>query len=340
MSMTDPDPQTPTPAQRLAQTRATLLAGWREGCAWCVALIKGPSNNLPLVPSKNIAGRALVTVIAIMTFLAALTAVSAQMIASAATDWQTSVATEMTIQVRPVPGRNIDQDVSRIVSLASGFKGIREVKPYSKQESEKLLEPWLGTGLSFDVLPIPRLIVLKIEDGALVDSVALRKAISDQWRHATLDDHRVWIARLAAMARSVVAVAVALVGLVMVATALAVAFATRGAMAGNRSIMEALHFVGATDAFIAREFERHFLILGLKGGALGGFLALVFFGAAHLFAGVWLGSPGGEQMETLFGSFAIGYGGYLAVVLVTIIVAFLTALVSRITVTRTLGTLT
>ncbi|MCX7316381.1 MAG: hypothetical protein NTZ22_06015 [Hyphomicrobiales bacterium] len=45
-------------------------------------------------------------------------------------------------------------------------------------------------------------------------------------------------------------------------------------------------------------------------------------------------------METLFGSFAIGYGGYLAVVLVTIIVAFLTALVSRITVTRTLGTLT
>jgi cell division transport system permease protein len=142
------------------------------------------------------------------------------------------------------------------------------------------------------------------------------------------------------MARSVVAVAVALVGLVMVATALAVAFATRGAMAGNRSIMEALHFVGATDAFIAREFERHFLILGLKGGALGGFLALVFFGAAHLFASAWLGSPGGEQMETLFGSFAIGYSGYLAVVMVAIAVAFLTALVSRITVTRTLGTLT
>jgi hypothetical protein len=31
----------------------------------CVALIKGPSNTLPLVPSENIAGRALVTVIAI-----------------------------------------------------------------------------------------------------------------------------------------------------------------------------------------------------------------------------------------------------------------------------------
>ena len=340
MSMTDPQHTNPVWTGRLVQWRTSILTGCRDAGAWCVALIKGPSNTLPLVPSENIAGRALVTVIAIMTFLAALTAVSAQMIASAATDWQTSVATEMTIQVRPVPGRNIDQDVSRIVSLASSFKGIREVKPYSRQESEKLLEPWLGSGLSFDVLPIPRLIVLKIEDGSLVDSAGLRKAITDQWRHATLDDHRVWIARLAAMARSVVAVAVALVGLVMVATALAVAFATRGAMAGNRSIMEALHFVGATDAFIAREFERHFLILGLKGGALGGCLALVFFGAAHLFASTWLGSPGGEQMETLFGSFAIGYSGYLAVVMVAIVVAFLTALVSRITVTRTLGTLT
>jgi cell division transport system permease protein len=336
MSMIEQAPPTNNPTPRLSAALDMIGQARR----WCAGLVRGSSSGPPLVPSENIAGRALVTVIAIMTFLAALTAVSAQMIASAASDWQMSVATEMTIQVRPVAGRNIDQDVTRIVNLASTFKGIREVKAYSKQDSEKLLEPWLGSGLSFDVLPIPRLIVLKIEDGALVDSAGLRKAITEQWRHATLDDHRVWIARLAAMARSVVAVAIGLVGLVMIATALAVAFATRGAMAGNRSIMEALHFVGATDAFIAREFERHFLVLGLKGGALGGFMALVFFGAAHLLAGTWLGSPGGEQMETLFGSFAIGYGGYLAVVMVTVAVAFLTALVSRVTVTRTLGTLT
>ena len=129
MSMTDPQHTNPVWTGRLVQWRTSILTGCRDAGAWCVALIKGPSNTLPLVPSENIAGRALVTVIAIMTFLAALTAVSAQMIASAATDWQTSVATEMTIQVRPVPGRNIDQDVSRIVSLASSFKGIREVNP-------------------------------------------------------------------------------------------------------------------------------------------------------------------------------------------------------------------
>lgn len=341
MSMTDHHmpPQTPDnpPIHALS---AWIMTGFGRARAWGTGVVNGSSATLPLVPSENIAGRALVTVIAIMTFLAALTAVGAQMIASAATEWQGSVATEMTIQVRPVTGRNIDSDVAKIASLAAEFKGIKEVRPYSKQESEKLLEPWLGSGLSLDVLPIPRLIVLKIGDGAAVDSAGLRKALAEQWRHASLDDHRIWIARLAAMARSVVVVAIGLVALVMMATALAVAFATRGAMAGNRAIMEALHFVGATDAFIAREFERHFLVLGLKGGALGGGLALVFFGCAQLFASTWLGSPGGEQMETLFGSFALGTGGYLAVVVVTIAVAFLTALVSRFTVTRTLGSMT
>ena len=103
MSMTDPQHTNPVWTGRLAQWRTSMLTRCRDAGAWCVALIKGPSNTLPLVPSENIAGRALVTVIAIMTFLAALTAVSAQMIASAATDWQTSVATEMTIQVRPTP---------------------------------------------------------------------------------------------------------------------------------------------------------------------------------------------------------------------------------------------
>ena len=46
--------------------------------------------------------------------------------------------------------------------------------------------------------------------------------------------------------------------LVITAMALAVAFATRGAMAGSRHIVEVLHFVGAEDRFIAGEFQRLF----------------------------------------------------------------------------------
>ena len=294
----------------------------------------------PLVPSENIAGRALVVVIAIMTFLAALTTGAAQLLASASQDWQGAVATELTIQVRPVQGRNIDQDVARAAAIAGTFKGISKVRPYSKRESEALLEPWLGTGLGLDDLPVPRLIVLQSDAPAHVDIEGLKKALGESLRNASLDDHRVWTARLQSMARSVIGIAIGLVVLVLIATGLAVGFATRGAISGNRNTMEVLHFVGATDAFIAREFQRHFLLLGLQGGFLGGMAALLFFLVAQFFAEQWIGSVGSEQMSVLFGSFILEKSGYAGIFLTALLVALLTALVSRLTVAHTLRSLT
>ena len=58
-------------------------------------------------------------------------------------------------------------------------------------------------------------------------------------------------------------------------------------MATNRPIIEVLHYVGATDGFIAGQFQRHFLLLGFKGGAIGGGGAIVFFGAVEA-ANAWL----------------------------------------------------
>ncbi len=294
---------------------------------------------MPLVPAASISGRALVTVIAIMTFLAGLTAGAAQLVASASSDWRSSVATEITIQVRPVGGRPVDPDVARAAGLARATEGVESVRAYTREESERLLEPWLGTGLAFDELPIPRLIVVKLKDGQTADLAGLRKALSDQVRNAVLDDHRVWVQRLATMAQTIVVIALCVLALVLVATALAVAFATRGAMAGNRDIIEVLHFVGASDGYIADEFQSHFLRLGFEGGALGGGAAVLFFIVARAATAAWTATPGGDQIEALFGSFALGWAGYLSVVVVAIFTALLTGLVSRGTVRRTLRTI-
>ena len=95
---------------------------------------------------------------------------------------------------------------------------------------------------------------------------------------ASLDDHRGWIDRMRDMADSVVVVGIAILTLVVVVTVLSVTFATRGAMATNRPIVEVLPYVGATDGFVASQFQRHFLLLGFKGGAIGGGIALLLFG--------------------------------------------------------------
>ncbi len=133
-----------------------------------------------------------------------------------------------------------------------------------------------------------------------------------------------------------VVVGIAILTLVVVVTVLSVTFATRGAMATNRPIVEVLHYVGATDGFVASQFQRHFLLLGFKGGAIGGGVALLLFGILGA-ASAWLsGSAGGEEATALFGTFSIGVAGYFAIIGLIVLMAMVTALTSRRTVNQTL----
>jgi cell division transport system permease protein len=294
----------------------------------------------PLVPAASIAGRALVTVIAIMTFFAALTAGTAMLISDAAQGWRGAVSREMTIQVMPVVGRDIEADTAGAVEAARGIDGVAEVYAYTKAQSEELLQPWLGSGLDLSELPVPRLIVIKLKRDANLDVDALRKAVTDKVPNATIDDHRLWLERLSIMAGTVVIIAAVIFILVMIAMVLAVGFATRGAMAGNREIIEVLHLVGAADGYISRQFQRHFFRLGLRGGAIGGGAAILVFILASSLSAMMHATAGGDQMDAMFGSFALGAKGYGAIALISCGMGIVTGLVSRIIVFRHLRRLT
>jgi len=297
-----------------------------------------PRTESPIVPKRSIAGRSLVAVVAIMTFLASLTTGAVVQVQTAAREWQSEVAREVTIQVRPMRDRDIESEVARAAEIARAFPGVGEVQPYSKEESARLLEPWLGGGLSLEDLPVPRMIVVKLSSSGPVDLAPLRKLLAERVAGATLDDHRAWIERMRTMAQTTIIVGVGLLVLMLAATVLSVIFATRGAMATNRPIVEVLHFIGAKSGFIAGQFQRHFLMLGLEGGIIGGGLAILLFGLANIVARMSVATAGGDQLAALFGSFALGMGGYLAIVAQIVLVAVVTAAASRWTVDRTLAT--
>jgi cell division transport system permease protein len=298
----------------------------------------GPRVATAIVPKSSIAGSSLIAVVAIMTFLAGLTCGAVTMIVSAASDWRSDVGREVTIQVRPATGRDIEADVAKAAELARAAAGIADVRVYTKDESARLVEPWLGNGLVLDELPIPRMIVVRLRSGAPPNFTTLRQMLAAQVPSATLDDHRRWIDRMRAMAGTAAAAGFAILLLVLVVTVLSVTFATRGAMATNRPIIEVLHYVGATDNFVSRQFQRHFLILGFKGGAIGGGGAILLFGLMQGMNAWVAGTPGGDEAEALFGSFSLGAAGYLAIFGQIVLMAVVTALASRRTVNRTLAT--
>jgi cell division transport system permease protein len=295
------------------------------------------SRNAPLVPVDSAGGQALAAVIAILTFLAALCAGGAELVSASSAQWRSEIAREVTIQIRPNAQRSIDQDVERAVALARQAPGVEQAQAFSREESERLLEPWLGTGLDFKDLPVPRLIVIKIREGVKPDFAPLRQSLQREVPGATLDDHALWVSRLSTMANTIIGIGVVLVVLVLVAAGLAVIFATRGAMAGNREVVEVLHFVGANDDFIAKEFQRRFFRLGLRGSVIGAGAALLLILILGFVSRSWRASPTGDQIEALFGAFIISWSGYAVVLVIALLVALITGIVSRLTVRRFLN---
>lgn len=294
-------------------------------------------NMSPIVPRAQISGKALIAVVAIMTYLASLTTGAVLLVRASAAEWQSDVASELTIQVRPLPGRDLERDVTAVSDLASRAAGVVEVKSYTREESGRLLEPWLGAGLSLDDLPVPRVIVARVAPGASVDIADLKQRVAQATPSASVDDHRAWIDRMRTMTGAIVLAGLGVLALVIAATVISVSFATRGAMAANRPIVEVLHFVGAGDRYIANRFLRHFLRLGLEGGVTGGGAAMLTFGFAESIGGWFAGTPVGDQFAALLGTFSLRPSGYLALAIQALLIALITAWSSRRTLLATLA---
>jgi cell division transport system permease protein len=294
-------------------------------------------NVSPIVPRATISGRALIAVVAIMTFLASITTGAVLLVRASAAEWQSEIASEVTIQVRPAQGRDLERDVRATLETVRGTVGILDVRAFSDQESGRLLEPWLGTGLSLNDLPVPRVIVARIAPGDAVDLTGLRQRLAQTVPSASVDDHRAWIERMRTMTNATVFAGLGILALVIMVTIISVSFATRGAMAANRPIVEVLHFVGAGDRFIANRFMGHFLRLGLEGGLIGVGAAMLLFGFAESIGGWFSGTPVGDQFAALLGTFSLRPSGYAVLLGQAMLIAIITAWSSRQTLLATLA---
>jgi cell division transport system permease protein len=288
----------------------------------------------PIVPPQSVARRALLALVAIMSFLACLTVASVTFVGERAENWQRQIADEVTIQIRPSDTDPIDQAVARALDIAAQTPGVGSATALSADDAARLLEPWLGSDFDRSELPVPRLIAVSVS--AEANLAALARRLRDEVPGASLDDHGLWLERLASMARITTIGGFFILALVMAATALCVVFATRGAMAGNRDVIEVLHFVGAEDSYVAGEFQRHFLILGLKGAGIGGLAAIILFALVGMFGRLQGPTPEEAQLRSLIGGVTIGTPGYIGTVLTIILIAVIIAATARLTVRRTL----
>ncbi|MDC9700865.1 MAG: hypothetical protein PSN37_01305 [Alphaproteobacteria bacterium] len=284
-----------------------------------------------IVPRFTVLSRALLFVTGIMSFLACLSLSGVMSVNKAARGWVEAASQEVTVQLMPLETIDPDEQVARVFELIEATPGVIVAHLYGEEEMRGLLEPWLGKDFALDLLPVPRLLALRLEeDAGSVDLSVLGTKLRQVVPGAMLDNHQFWRDRIRFIARCLELVGLFVLMLIFTATGAIIIFATRSAMDNSRDILEMLYLFGADRSFISRQFERHFLKLGIQGGMIGGGIAAILI---FLFTWIVLSYvPESAGDGRLAYALAPDWESYLGILSVTLVLSIVSMLVSRITV--------
>lgn len=266
---------------------------------------QGPRRyDLPL-DHKSAGAGFLLLLIGLMTFLAVLALAASFALSAMTARWSAGLENRVTVEIpaESSSGQLRSREEMNILSTRAAdalraHPAVKGAHVLSEREIADLVRPWLGDDAPIKDLPVPGLIALELEkaDAGIYDS--LRAAVAGAAPGARLDTHESWMNDLLRFTGALQFAAGLLAIVIAVTTAAAVAGAVRARMAVHHEQVELLHLMGARDRYIARQFQRHAMILALQGG-IGGMLA----GALALRV---IGWTAGEMDVNLLPDFRLG----------------------------------
>jgi cell division transport system permease protein len=281
-----------------------------------------PASERRLLPERR--GRPTLYVLAIMTFVAVIVAAAGLGIANAARIVGDGVANRYSVQI--ADGARWQ---GKALDALRKAPGVVRAQAVPERELRATLEEWLGeAGAQSAGLPLPALIDVDLAPGA--DVAAVQARVQSAAPGARLLAYAESLAPLARALRSLQWLALGLVLLMGLATAAAVILAARGALDTNRSTIEVMHGIGATDEQVTKLFQRRIALDALAGGALGAAAALL----------VLLLVLGGSTslVAELAGGTVLRGRDWVLLALLPLAAAVLATVVARTAVTRALRT--
>ena len=234
----------------------------------------------PLLNTRQDNARTLITVLAIMAFIASLALVFALSANRLKTDWQSDLSRSATIQVMLENSEVRDLKIKSALSILETQLPAASIKELSSDDAKALLRPWLGSVDLPDDLPIPALISVEFPSAADLNIEALQSQLLAEGLIVDIDDHSRWSAQIKRTGRGLLASALAMLGLVFFACAAVSAFATQAALSAQRDVIRVLLQVGASDKFVTKLFIKQ----AGKRGLISGFIGVILGTIAALIA--------------------------------------------------------
>lgn len=241
-----------------------------------------PRSDLPL--DRDQLSRFLPWLIAFMVFLSVLAVAGMLVLNATASKWDRGVRGTMTVQV--IPSDDAAKDEARLNEVLTILATSPEIERYDAMDDSRLirlLEPWVGSAAGSGELPLPRLVDVELKQTAGLTAEALYDRLAQKVSGVSIDDHRVWLDHLVRLIETFEVLALVVLLFIVLATIGTIIFTTRTGLAIHREAIEVLHLIGAHDEYIAKQFARRALGLGLSGGIVGLILAVpTLWGLAHL----------------------------------------------------------
>jgi len=221
------------------------------------------------LPEKDARDPALIFVVAVLCFLACLTAMGVIAADRAAGGWASQLTGEATVIVRARGGETPDAAAARAAETLAGLKGVAEARALEREKAYDLVRPWLGDMSDLEDLPVPRLVAVTLDPEEPATAEELSKALNAQGLDTVVDDHSIWINDIRRAAGVVRWTGAGVFLMIALAAGAVIAFATRAGLAARKDVVEVLHLTGAEDGYIATLFQLRFARIAAVAGALG-----------------------------------------------------------------------
>ena len=232
-------------------------------------------QDLPL--KKDIAARFVPKIVTLMVYLGTLCFVFTLFMIHSAHSWETQFTTHLSIEIPTLPEPSPGTLQSRVLQLLNRTPGVHHAVAVPQKEMETLFHSLLGEEVNMDLLSLPVIIDVILDGKEKVDTSILETHLKNISPYIQLMDYREWQAQVLNLTRTSVIIASMVTLLILFAALTTTTFATRTSLLIHRQVIEILSLIGATNSYIATQFQMNALKQGLIASAIGSFFAFLTF---------------------------------------------------------------
>ena len=239
-------------------------------------------QDLPL--NNDIAARFVPKIVILMVYLGTLCFTFTFFMIHSTRHWEEKLTTDLSIEIPVLSDASSPNPQTQVLDLLKRTPGVEKVEVVPQSEMKTLFQSLLGENANIEAFPLPSIIDVSLNGSDSFDMKTLEVHLKNISSIIQIIDHRSWHSQVSSLLFTGISLALLLTLLILFSTLVTTFFATRTSLLIHRDVIEVLSLIGATPAYIAKQFERNAFKQGILASSIGSLLGfLTFLGITFLF---------------------------------------------------------